>query len=160
MATARLRVSIATPDAPDPATRGLGPWLAKIAPASAKGDLSIALVSDRRMRALNRQFRGKDSVTDVLSFPSDPSTSLRASERKFLGDVVIAAGVAKRQAKAAGHSVAVELKVLSLHGLLHLVGYDHESDGGRMARAEARLRQKAGLPVGLIERAKGTKDRK
>ncbi|NBS42032.1 rRNA maturation RNase YbeY [bacterium] len=152
MATARLRVSIATPDAPDPATRGLGPWLSKIAPASAKGDLSIALVSDRRMRALNRQFRGKDSVTDVLSFPSD--------ERGFLGDVVIAAGVAKRQAKAAGHSVAVELKVLSLHGLLHLVGYDHESDDGRMARAEARLRKKAGLPVGLIERAKGTKDRK
>ena len=126
--------------------------MSKIAPASAKGDLSIALVSDRRMRALNRQFRGKDSVTDVLSFPSDA--------RGFLGDVVIAAGVAKRQAKAAGHSVAVELKVLSLHGLLHLVGYDHESDDGRMARAEARLRKKAGLPVGLIERAKGTKDRK
>jgi len=152
MAAARLRVSIATPDAPDPATRGLGPWLSKIAPASAKGDLSIALVSDRRMRALNRQFRGKDAVTDVLSFPSD--------ERGFLGDVVIAAGVAKRQARDAGHSVAVELKVLALHGLLHLVGYDHEADDGRMARAEARLRRKAGLPVGLIERAADNKHRK
>jgi probable rRNA maturation factor len=161
MAAAPLRVSIATPDSAPSATggassgqaaRGLGPWLSKIAPASAKGDLSIAIVSDRRMRALNRQFRGKDAVTDVLSFPSD--------ERGFLGDVVIAAGVAKRQAKEAGHSVAIELKVLSLHGLLHLVGYDHESDDGRMARAEARLRKKAGLPVGLIERAKGTKDRK
>ena len=116
----------------------------KIAPASAKGDLSIAIVSDRRMRALNRQFRGKDAVTDVLSFPSD--------ERGFLGDVVIAAGVSKRQAREAGHSPAVELKVLALHGLLHLLGYDHEADDGRMARAEARLRKKAKLPLGLIER--------
>jgi len=146
MAAARLRVSVATPDKPDPATKGLGPWLAKIAPASAKGDLSIAIVSDRRMRALNRQFRGKDAVTDVLSFPSD--------ERGFLGDVVIAAGVSKRQAREAGHSQTVELKVLALHGLLHLLGYDHEADDGRMARAEARLRKKAKLPLGLIERQK------
>jgi probable rRNA maturation factor len=98
------------------------------------------------MRALNRQFRGKDMVTDVLSFPS--------GERGFLGDIVIAAGVAARQAKDAGHSVPTELKVLSLHGLLHLLGYDHETDGGKMALAEARLRKKAGLKEGLIERAR------
>jgi probable rRNA maturation factor len=105
MAAARLRVSVATPDSAEAATRGLGPWLARIAPAAAKGDVSLAVVSDRRMRALNRQFRGKDAATDVLSFPSDPSTSLRAGERGFLGDIVIAAGVSKRQARQAGHSV-------------------------------------------------------
>jgi probable rRNA maturation factor len=105
------------------------------------------------MRALNRQFRGKDKVTDVLSFPSDPSTSLRAGDRAFMGDVVIASGVAKRQAKAAGHSVRTEMRVLALHGLLHLCGYDHEHDDGKMARFEARLRKKAGLKEGLIERA-------
>ena len=156
MAAARLRVSIATPDFAPPRTsrassgqasarRGLGPWLAKIAPAAAKGDVSVAIVSDRRMRALNRQFRGKDKVTDVLSFPSD--------ERGFMGDIVIASGVAKRQAKAAGHSVQTEIRVLALHGLLHLLGYDHEHDGGTMARVEAKLRKKAGLKEGLIERA-------
>jgi probable rRNA maturation factor len=156
MAAARLRVSIATPDSapsapsrassrPAPAFRGLAPWLAKIAPARARGDLSVAVVSDRRMRALNRQFRGKDKVTDVLSFPSD--------DRGFMGDIVIASGVAARQAKAAGHSVQTEIRVLALHGLLHLLGYDHERDGGKMARFEAKLRKKAGLKEGLIERA-------
>src|SRR5688500_10350424 len=100
MAAARLRDSIATPDfapstpsrassGPALALRGLGGWLAKIAPARAKGDLSVAVVSDRRMRALNRQFRGKDKVTDVLSFPSD--------QRGFMGDIVIASGVAAQQ---------------------------------------------------------------
>jgi probable rRNA maturation factor len=146
MAAARLRVSVATPDGLNVATRGLGPWLSRIAPASARGDLSIAIVSDKRMRALNRQFRGKDKVTDVLSFPADA--------RGFMGDIVIAAGVAKRQAGAAGHTAQTEVRVLALHGLLHLLGYDHEADEGRMARAEARLRKRAGLPGGLIERAK------
>jgi probable rRNA maturation factor len=129
-----------------PVTRGLGAWIAKAAPASAKGDLSIAIVSDRRMRALNRQFRGKDAVTDVLSFPS--------GDRGFLGDIVIAAGVLHRQAKDAGHSAQTEVKVLALHGLLHLLGYDHETDDGKMARVEARLRKKAGLKEGLIERVR------
>ena len=153
MAAARLRVSVASPDGQETATRGLGPWLTRIAPAAARGDVTIALVSDRRMRALNRQFRGKDYTTDVLSFPSDASTSLRAGERRFLGDIVIAAGVAGRQAREAGHSLQTELRVLSLHGLLHLLGYDHDSDDGKMARVEARLRKKAGLKEGLIERA-------
>ena len=154
MAAARLRVSVATPDsAPtgrtgassgQAASRGLGRWLARVAPAKARGDLSVAVVSDRRMRALNRQFRGKDKVTDVLSFPSD--------SRGFLGDVVIAAGVARQQAREAGHSIQTEVRVLALHGLLHLLGYDHESDNGTMARVEARLRKKAGLKEGLIER--------
>ncbi len=153
MAAARLRVNVACPDSPArpsasaaeaAAVRGLGPWLAKIAPAAARGDLCVALVSDARMRALNRQFRGKDKVTDVLSFP--------ARTRGFLGDIVIAAGLAKKQAKAAGHGLNIEIRVLALHGLLHLLGYDHDADDGKMARVEARLRKKAGLPEGLIER--------
>ena len=146
MAAARLRVSVATPDGLNVATRGLGPWLSRIAPAAAKGDLSIAIVSDRRMRALNRQFRGKDKVTDVLSFP--------AESRGFMGDIVIAAGVSKRQAREAGHSAQTEVRVLALHGLLHLLGYDPDGDEGRMALADARLRKKAGSPEGLIERAR------
>ena len=156
MAAARLRVSVAAPDsAPGPRGassrpaspwRGLGPWLARVAPAKARGDLSIAVVSDRRMRALNRQFRGKDKVTDVLSFPAESAG--------FLGDVVIASGVARKQARDAGHSIQTEVRVLALHGLLHLLGYDHESDNGTMARVEARLRKKAGLREGLIERTR------
>jgi probable rRNA maturation factor len=124
---------------------GLGRWLQTIAPARATGALTIALVSDARIRALNRRFRGKDRTTDVLSFP--------AKEPGVLGDVVIAAGVAARQAVQARHSLQAELRVLALHGLLHLLGYDHEHDDGRMARLERRLRVKGGLRKGLIERA-------
>ncbi len=107
--------------------------------------MTVAIVSDARVRALNRQYRRKDTATDVLSFPSD--------ERGYLGDVVIAAGVAKRQAGEAGHPLTTELRVLALHGLLHLLGYDHERDDGRMARLERRLRRRGGLREGLIERA-------
>lgn len=102
------------------------------------------------MRALNRQFRGKDAVTDVLSFPASGKSAPSAAG--FLGDIVIADGVAKRQAREAGHKIQTEIRVLALHGLLHLLGYDHDADDGKMARAEARLRKKAGLPAGLIER--------
>ncbi|PYR78636.1 MAG: rRNA maturation RNase YbeY [Acidobacteria bacterium] len=123
---------------------GLASWLASVAPARARGAMTVAIVPDARVRALNRRFRKKDKPTDVLSFPSD--------ERNYLGDVVIAAGVAGRQARAAGHPLATELRVLALHGLLHLLGYDHEHDDGRMARLERRLRKRGGLPEGLIER--------
>lgn len=82
-----------------------------------------------------------------MSFPSDV--------RGRLGDMAVARGVATRQAKALGHSLRVELRVLVLHGLLHLLGYDHETDTGEMARAEERLRRKAGLPLGLIAREHG-----
>ena len=123
---------------------GLARWLAGIAPARARGSVTIALVSDQRIRALNRQFRHKDRPTDVLSFA--------AEERGRLGDIVIAVGVARAQAAEAGHSLGTELRVLALHGLLHLLGYDHERDAGRMARVEARLRARGGLGSGLIER--------
>jgi probable rRNA maturation factor len=78
----------------------------------------------------------------------------------MLGDIVIARGVATRQARAAGHPFATELRVLALHGLLHLLGHDHERDDGAMARLEARLRRKAGLAAGLIERATATRSRR
>ncbi len=107
--------------------------------------MTVAIVSDARVRALNRQYRKKDTPTDVLSFP--------AQERGFLGDVVIASGDAARQAREAGHSLAIEVRVLALHGLLHLLGYDHERDDGRMARLERRLRKRGGLREGLTERA-------
>lgn len=131
-------------------TGGLATWLTRVAPARAKGLVSIAIVSDARIRALNRQFRRVDKATDVLSFPS--SNEQRATPA-VLGDIVIARGVARRQAKAAGHSEFTEWRVLALHGLLHLLGYDHETDGGRMERAERKLRRTGGLRDGLIERA-------
>ena len=123
---------------------GLSRWLASIAPARARGVVTVAIVPDGRVQQLNRRYRRKNVPTDVLSFPSD--------EPGHLGEVVIAAGVARRQAAAGGHSVQQELRVLALHGLLHLLGYDHERDDGRMARVEARLRRRGGLREGLIER--------
>lgn len=123
---------------------GLGPWLQRVLPATAAGAVIVALVPDAKIRALNREYRQADRATDVLSFPD--------ADAGYLGDVVIATGVARRQARAAGHSVQTEVRVLALHGLLHLLGYDHEHDDGRMARMERRLRRKGGLREGLIER--------
>ena len=131
---------------------GLARWLAGIAPVRLRGEVAIALVPDAHIRKLNRQYRGKDYATDVLSFePADEG--LRGP--RFLGDLVIATGVARRQAREAGHSYRTELRVLALHGFLHLLGYDHDhpDDHGRMARAEARLRRRGGLGIGLIARA-------
>ena len=148
----RLTIDIVPGRAP-----GLARWLASVAPARARGTVTVAIVPDARVRALNRQFRKKDAATDVLSFPASAPAGLRrgrpGAERSYLGDVVIASGVAARQARAAGHSLATELRVLALHGLLHLLGYDHERDDGRMARLERRLRKRGGLREGLIERA-------
>jgi probable rRNA maturation factor len=124
---------------------GLGRWLQTIAPTRARGAVTVAIVPDARVRALNRQYRRKDTPTDVLSFP--------AEERGQLGDVVIAVGVARRQAVAAGHPLGTELRILALHGLLHLLGYDHEQDDGRMLRLERQLRRRGGLREGLIERS-------
>jgi probable rRNA maturation factor len=128
---------------------GLAAWLAGVAPARARGVVSLAFVSDAAIRALNRRHRRHDAPTDVLSFPAD--------EPGFLGDIVVAEGVARRQATRAGHGFGVEARVLALHGLLHLLGYDHEraTDGGRMKAVEARLRRKGGLREGLIERHGG-----
>jgi probable rRNA maturation factor len=142
----RLQIVVLAPDgARRPA--GLASWLIGVAPRAARGELAVALVSDRRMRTLNRSFRGVDRVTDVLSFPVEAQDGSSA-----LGDIVIATGVAARQAAAAGHALGTELRVLALHGLLHLLGYDHEKDDGAMARLELSLRRRGQLREGLIER--------
>jgi probable rRNA maturation factor len=115
--------------------------------------LNIALVSDREIRALNRRFRDVDEATDVLSFPVQPIQPILPFPPS-LGEIVIARGVARRQARVHGHSEATEWRVLALHGLLHLLGYDHEHDDGRMRRVERKLRRKGGLREGLIDRAR------
>jgi probable rRNA maturation factor len=182
----RLTVLVANGEGRRVSAPGIARWLTRLAPLRARGVVSVALVSDARVRALNRQYCGHDYATDVLSFPSESSSrqpkdaGLRmhsavphsavprsaflhspflhsastppASER-FLGDIVVARGVARRQARAAGHSELTELRVLVLHGLLHLLGYDHDRDNGAMARVERSLRLKGGLREGVIERA-------
>ena len=102
------------------------------------------LTCDDELRTLNRDFLGKDAPTDVLSFPGDGAT--------YLGDLAISADRAAEQAAEHGHSPEQEVCVLMLHGLLHLLGYDHETDRGRMRRVEAKWRAELGLPAGLIER--------
>jgi probable rRNA maturation factor len=153
-----LEVSVVEDGTRTRGARGLGPWLARNAPKSANGTVTVAIVGDAGMRALNRRFRRKDTATDVLSFPAEaPSKSreqrAKSKEAKALGEIVIARGVAARQARSLGHPVAIELRILTLHGLLHLLGYDHDVDEGQMARVEARLRRRAGLPLGLIARS-------
>jgi probable rRNA maturation factor len=112
-----------------------------------RGSVNVLLSNNRELRALNRQFRGKDKPTDVLSFPSEV-----VGARRFVGDVAISVEIAAQNGKRLGHSSADEVKILILHGLLHLAGYDHEADRGEMARAEERLRKQLRLPVGLIAR--------
>jgi probable rRNA maturation factor len=115
--------------------------------AKLRGAVTILVTSSRELRRLNHRFRGKDKPTDVLSFPAE-----MISKGRFAGDVAISADMAAQNARRFGHSPAEEVKVLALHGLLHLAGYDHESDNGTMARRETRLREQLGLPVALIER--------
>lgn len=139
---------------------GLSRWLADVAPRRVRGTVHVAVVADRQVRALNRRYRGIDRPTDVLSFPADEQPSgggfqPTPGQVRFLGDIVIARGVARRQAREAGHGERTELRVLALHGLLHLLGYDHDDEGdrGAMARIERRLRRRGGLREGLIERS-------
>jgi probable rRNA maturation factor len=102
------------------------------------------VTNDVELQALNRQFLGKDYATDVLSFPGCDGDSL--------GDIAISVQRARAQAREWKHSAEDEIRILMLHGVLHLLGMDHESDSGRMRRAETRWRRTLGLPVGLIER--------
>ena len=110
------------------------------------GEVTVLLADDTRMRALNRSFRGKNKTTDVLSFPAAKNGEGAA------GDLAISVPVAAAQAEAHGHGMAEELRILLLHGLLHLAGYDHEIDAGEMRAKEAELRARFKLPVSLIER--------
>ncbi len=112
------------------------------------------ITDDAELHRLNREFRKKDYATDVLSFPSDDSRpASRPQPEPLLGDIAISLDRAERQARALAHSTEEELRILMLHGVLHLTGLDHENDQGEMACAERRWRQHFGLPAGLIERA-------
>jgi probable rRNA maturation factor len=113
-----------------------------------QGAVNVLLTSSAEMKSMNRRFRGKDQVTDVLSFPAEPG-----AQRQFAGEIAIAAEIATRNALALGHAPGDEVKILVLHGILHLRGYDHECDNGQMARREKQMRAKLHLPIGLIERA-------
>jgi probable rRNA maturation factor len=112
--------------------------------------VNVVMASSAELRALNRQFRGLDKPTDVLSFPSlnigNPGL------KSVAGDVVISGDIARENANHLGHSLENEVKILVLHGILHLAGFDHEHDTGEMARKESRLRRQLKLEAALIER--------
>jgi probable rRNA maturation factor len=115
--------------------------------ARLKGSANVLVTTSRELRALNQRFRGQDHPTDVLSFP--PVLGMGAG---FAGDIAISADIAAHNARRLGHAAAQEIKILVLHGVLHLAGHDHERDHGEMKRKEERLRRVLGLPVGLIAR--------
>jgi probable rRNA maturation factor len=117
--------------------------------AGLHGEVSVLLATDASIRTLNREFRKKNKATDVLSFPVDPEHP----DPRVAGDLAISLDTARKQAEEHGHSLQTELKILLLHGVLHLAGYDHEADTGQMARKEKALRTELGLPVGLIQRS-------
>ena len=132
-----------------PSARTLSRFLAAAQQAvRLKGQVTVLLTTDAAIRKLNRQFRGKNKATDVLSFPASG-----VGAEGVAGDLAISVTTALSQSADQGHSLSTEIKVLVLHGLLHLAGYDHEVDDGKMARRERLLRAKLRLPRGLIERA-------
>jgi len=136
--------------------RDLRSFLRKAASAARlQGEVSVLLATDASIRTLNRDFRKKNKPTDVLSFPADADHP----NPKVAGDLAISLDTARKQAEEHGHPLQVELKILLLHGVLHLAGYDHESDTGQMARRESALRKQLGLPVGLIQRSNAKKSR-
>jgi len=118
------------------------------------GEVSVLLTTDKGIRGLNRRFRRKDKATDVLSFPVDDSEPVFSDGSA--GDLAISVDTAARQAQEQGHALSVELRILMMHGLLHLAGYDHETDDGAMDRTERLLRERYRLPQGLIERVESS----
>ncbi|MBV8050158.1 MAG: rRNA maturation RNase YbeY [Acidobacteriaceae bacterium] len=115
--------------------------------AKLQGEVHVLVTTDSDLRRLNQRFRGKDKATDVLSFPA-----VSVGKNGLAGDVAISAQMARENAQRLGHTVAQEVEILALHGILHLAGYDHEIDRGEMAAREARLRRALGLPLALIQR--------
>jgi probable rRNA maturation factor len=131
-----------------PSTRTLARFLSKAqAAVRLRGQVTVLLTTDTALRDLNRRFRGKNKPTDVLSFPAEGPGA-----KQIAGDLAISVETARRQAVEQDHALSIELKVLILHGLIHLAGYDHESDTGQMHRRERFLRISLGLPRGLTER--------
>ena len=118
-----------------------------------RGTVNVLVTGSAAMRSLNARFRKKDSATDVLSFPTETSGGSRQPKASAAGEIAISADIAAQNAVRLGHPVAVEVKILALHGILHLAGFDHERDNGKMARREAHLRRVLRLPTALIERS-------
>jgi len=119
-----------------------------------RGQVTVLLTTDAAIRKLNHQFRHKDKPTDVISFPAEGSFPTEGiGVEKIAGDLAISVPTARKQAIEQSHSLSTEIKILILHGLLHLAGHDHESDAGQMDRRERQLRARLNLPQGLIERA-------
>lgn len=123
--------------------------------AGVRGMVNVLLTTSAAIRSLNARFRNKDKATDVLSFPSVSRDS--AGRAEFAGEIAISADIAVQNAVRLGHAAAVEVKILALHGILHLAGYDHERDNGVMARKEQNLRRVLRLPSALIERSQSGK---
>ena len=117
-----------------------------------RGTVNVLVTSSAAVRSLNRQFRNQNKETDVLSFPSITAAAEFRKRSKVAGDVAISADIARKNSIRLGHPAVQEVKILALHGILHLAGFDHERDHGEMARKEMKLRRALGLPVGLIER--------
>ena len=118
--------------------------------AKLKGQICVLLTTDAVIRDLNLRFRRKNKATDVLSFPAAAAFGKAA---QIAGDLAISLETAARQAEAFGHPLETEVKILILHGILHLAGMDHEEDKGEMARRESVLRKRFELPAGLIQRS-------
>jgi probable rRNA maturation factor len=118
--------------------------------------VNVLITNNAELKSLSRQFLGKDKPTDVLSFPDSPASSRKS--KRLAGEVAISADIARDNAKLLRHSVADEVKILVLHGILHLAGYDHERDNGEMARKEMQLRRQLHLEAALIERAQSHAD--
>ena len=115
--------------------------------AGLSGKINVLIAGNSSIRQLNRTFRRKDTPTDVLSFPA-----ASAPRSELAGEIAISVDIARENADRLGHPLSAEIKILILHGVLHLAGYDHESDHGQMARQETKLRRTLGLPASLIER--------
>jgi len=134
-------------------------WRARRA-AGLGGAVNVLVTGSAALRGLNRQFRGQNKATDVLSFPSCLPGAVKGRQRPApAGDIAISAEIAAQNARRLGHRPAQEVKILTLHGILHLAGFDHERDNGRMARRETKLRQVLRLPVALIERTQAAESR-
>ncbi len=112
--------------------------------------VNVLVTGSAELRGFNQRFRGANKATDVLSFPAPPRTERQA--KRVAGEVAISADIARENAGRLGHSVADEVKILVLHGILHLAGFDHERDNGQMARKESQLRRQLKLEGSLIER--------
>jgi probable rRNA maturation factor len=122
-----------------------------------RGTVNVLVTNSSELRSLNLRFRGKNKATDVLSFPSVPEAN---SQTTFAGELAISADIAKENAMRLGHPVAAEIKILALHGILHLAGMDHEQDNGEMAREEIRLRKLLKLEPSLIERTEPPREKR